>query len=183
MDTFNLAIMSFAMAFARKIKPHYTYPIFVLRKNFTEADEIDVLDQTLLTVNLSVFDSFCGLGPFMWDASDGGGGWSQAYDKVFPPPPPPFVFDTYLLCPLEDVWVAWGYTHPGSAGWFYDTIWAYDDADTDNDGNTNDRIGLSGPDHLVPTPFGPLFGIIHYDELSGLGDVPPGTYWRAKTLN
>ena len=182
-DTFNLANMSFAMDFARKIKPHYTYPIFVLRKNFTEADEIDVLDQTLLTVNLSVFDSFCGLGPFMWDASDGGGGWSQAYDKVFPPPPPPFVFDTYLLCPLEDVWVAWGYTHPGSAGWFYDTIWAYDDADTDNDGNTNDRIGLSGPDHLVPTPFGPLFGIIHYDELSGLGDVPPGTYWRAKTLN
>jgi hypothetical protein len=181
-DTFNLANMAFAMDFVRKIKPHYTYPLFVLRKNFIETEEVDVLDQVLLTVNLSIFDSFCGTGPFMWDASDGGGSWSNAYDKAFPPPPPPFVFDTYLLCPLEDVWVAWGYTHPGSAGWFYDTIWAYDDADTDGDGNTNDRIGLSGPDHQAPPPFGPLVGKITYDWNNPTG-VLPGTYWRAKTLN
>jgi hypothetical protein len=179
-DTFNLTNLVFALDFVRKIKPTYTYPLFVLLKNLPPS-EVDVTDEVNLIVHLSLFDTFCPdePGSYRWDDSDESGNWNHTYDET--PPPPRFLFDTHRLCPDEYVWVHISYIHPGGAGWFFDTIWAYDD------GGGADLLPLSGPDHLPPAPYGPLVGTIYYD--AGSPTVPPlggsvvaGTYHRERII-
>lgn len=180
-DTFNLANLVFAVDFVKKIKPNYTYPLFVLLKNLPPS-EVDVVDNVELIVRLSLFDTFCPdePGSYRWDDSDESGNWNHAYDET--KPPPRFLFDTHRLCPGEYSWVHISYIHPGGAGWFFDTIWAYDD------GGGADLLPLSGPDHLAPSPYGPLVGTIYWD--AGSAAVPPlgtaviaGTYHRERVLD
>jgi len=49
----------------------------------------------------------------------------------------------------------------------YDGIWAYDD------GGGMDILPFSGPDSELPSPYGPLVGVVHYDTV-----LPYGTYHR-----
>lgn len=174
-DTFSMANLIFAIDFAKKIKPHYTYNLFILLKNL-EPTEVDVQDDFDLVAHLSLFDTFCPQEPgsYRWDDSDESGNWNHTYDD---PIPPPFLYDTHRLCPGEYLWVHIAYDHPGSAGWFYDTIWAYDDGDKDGDTISDDQLPLSGPDSSPPAPYGPLVGVIYYDDT-----VTAGTYHRERDL-
>lgn len=174
-DTFSMANLIFAIDFAKKIKPHYTQDLFILLKNL-EPTEVDVQDEFDLVVHLSLFDTFCPAEPgsYRWDDSDESGNWNHVYDD---PAPPPFLYDTHRLCPEEYLWVHISYDHPGGAGWFFDTIWAYDDGDRDGDTISDDRLPLTGPDHLLPAPYGPPVGVINYDDT-----VTAGTYHREREL-
>ena len=170
-DTFNLVNISFALDFVRKIKPTYTYPLFVLLK-VLHPDEVDVDDDLTMKVKLDLHDSFCTMfttSAYRWDDTDESGNINYAYDSSTPPPR--FLFDTHRLCPAQDIWVHMSYIHPGGAGWFFDTIWAYDD------GGGVDRLALSGPDSSPPPPYGPLVGTILFDTT-----VAAGTYHRIRTL-
>jgi len=170
-DTFNMVNLVFAQDFIRKIKPHYTYPLVVMLKKLAPI-EVDVMDKLSMRVDLFLADTFCSqfeTGAYRWDDSDESGNWNHAYDEATPPPQ--FVHDTHRICPVEDLWVHIYYIHPGGAGWFFDTIWAYDD------GGGRDRLALHGPDHLPPAPYGPAVGIITHDAT-----VTAGTYHRIRTL-
>jgi hypothetical protein len=171
-DAFSLANLTFAMDFVKKIKPHYTYPLFVMLKNLGDT-EVDVLDNVSMLVRMHLVDSICAYntGGYIWDEVDGSGTLLRAYDET----PPRFLHDKMSLCPSDDVWFLLGYTHPGSAGWYYDTIWAYDDGDTTGDGSSNDIVPLSGPDSQAPPPYGPLVGVIDHDAT-----VTAGRYWRSR---
>lgn len=175
-DTFSLVNLVFAIDFVKKIKPHYTYPLFVMMKNLGP-DEVDVDDDLQIDVTLDVYDSFCPDNPnsYRWDDTDESGHWVHDYDET--PPPPRFLYDTHRLCPKDIVWALMPYDHPGSAGWFYDTIWAYDDGDMDGDSISDDLVPLSGPDSSPPAPYGPLIGTIEFDDT-----IAAGTYWRSRKL-
>lgn len=175
-DTFNLLNLSFAIDFVKKIKPHYTHPLFIILKNLNPS-EVDVSDQIFLTARLYLYESSCPeeAGAYRWDDTDESGNWNHAYDSV--PPPPRFLYDKQRLCPKMLIWAIIPYDHPGGAGWYYDTIWAFDDGDTDGDGTSDDYLRLSGPDALPPPPYGPPVGAIKYDD-----SVSAGTYWRSKIL-
>lgn len=172
-DTFNLTNLIFAIDFAKKIKPHYTYPLFVLIKNVKQT-EVDITDTVSMNVRLDLYDTFCPAqsGAYRWDDTDESGVWTHAYDEA----PPRFVYDTHRLCPVDSIWAIISYEHPGGAGWFFDTIWAYDDGDTTGDAVSDDLVPLSGPGS-VPPPYGPLVGIIDYDA-----SVTAGVYTRSKNL-
>ena len=175
-DTFNLLNLAFAIDFVKKIKPHYTHPLFVVLKNL-DPTEVDVNDQVKITAILNLYESSCPEehGAYRWDDSDESGNWNHSYDSV--PPPPRFLYDKQRLCPNMLIWAIMPYEMPGGTGWFFDTIWAYDDGDTDGDGFSDDFLPLSGPDSLPPIPYGPALGTISYDD-----SVGAGVYWRTKFL-
>lgn len=195
-DTFNITNMVFAIDFVKKIKPHYTYPIFVVLKRLDPV-EVDVDDDLLINVKLKLSDTFCAAEPGSYrfdDTNEGRPGppgshvtvqpgvqglptnWIHQYDAG-PTGPTAFLYDLHRLCPDVTLWAHIAYIHPGGAGWFYDTIWAYDDGDTDGDTISDDRLPLSGPDHLPPAPYGPLVGVIAFDAT-----VTAGTYHRERDL-
>jgi len=166
-DTFNLINLSFAIDFVRKIKPHYSFPLFTLLKNIGPT-EVDVDDQVYFNITQIFRDAICyTAGALAWDDQDGSGACRNHYDD----PPPQFVHDTHRLCPSMDIWAVLAYSHPGGSGWPWDTIWAYDD------GGGTDRVPLSGPDSSPPAPYGPVVGIIEHDAT-----VTAGVYHREKTL-
>ena len=166
-DTFNLINLSFAIDFVRKIKPHYSFPLFTLLKNIGPT-EVDVQDHVSFNVTQVFRDAICYTqGALAWDDQDGSGHCRNHYDD----PPPQFVHDTHRLCPIMDIWAVLAYSHPGGSGWPWDTIWAYDD------GGGTDRVPLSGPDSSPPPPYGPTIGLITYDA-----SVAAGVYHREKTL-
>jgi len=175
-DAFSVINIAFAVDFVKKIKPHYTHPLFVLLKNLPP-DEVDVLDEVWFKVGLHLWDSTCPdqTGAYRWDDTDEEGNWTHTYDATALPEK--FLYDMQRLCPSELIWAVTAYVHAGGAGWFFDTIWAYDDGDTDGDLVSNDPMPLSGPDSSPPPPYGPLVGVITYDAT-----VAAGKYWRTKYL-
>jgi len=195
-DTFNITNMIFAIDFVKKIKPHYTYPIFVVLKRLDPV-EVDVDDSALINAKLKLSDTFCSEEPGSYrfdDTNEGRPGppgshatvqpgvqglptnWIHQYDAG-PVGPTAFLYDLHRLCPDITLWAHIAYIHPGGAGWFYDTIWAYDDGDTDGDTISDDRLPLSGPDSSPPAPYGPLVGVITFDAV-----VTAGTYHRERDL-
>jgi len=163
-DTFNVLNIAFAIDFVKKIKPHYTHPLFTLLKNVQSA-EVDVFDIVTINVIKRIYDTPC---PdtnyaYRYDDTDGAGLLVHAYDV-----PPYFAWDQTSLCPAEDIWVVLQATL-GAGAWIYDSIWAYDDGDTDNDSVSNDKIPLSGPDSSLPAPYGPLVGVVSYDDTKVAG--------------
>jgi hypothetical protein len=172
-DTFDLTNMIFAIDFVKKIKPHYTKPLFVVLKN-VDATSVDVTDSLAIDVTLHLFDNICPdeSGAYRWDDTDESGIITHNYDDPFPQ----FVYDTLRLCPAEALSVIMRSTL--SAGpWPYDCLWAFDDGDIDNDSVSDDIVPLSGPDSSPPAPYGPLVGVITYDA-----SITAGNYTRIKAL-
>lgn len=169
-DVFNVTNMIFAVDFVKKIKPHYTFPIFVLLKRL-DTVEVDVQDSVKHNVYLHMWEHFDAYqyGAYRYDDVYGGGEWrhhwdATAYDDKF-------LYDRHRLAPQIAVWALMSMVMDGNTYWQYDTIWAYDD------GGGLDRLSLHGPDSLPPPPYGPAFGVIKMDQ-----KPPAGRYWRSKNL-
>jgi len=169
-DTFDVANMVFAIDFVKKIKPHYTFPLFVFKKNIPTS-EVNVSDDISMNVVKRIYQSTCPHEPgsYRWDDTDGGGLSNYAYDEA----PPPFLFDTSRLCPDISVYVLIQSTLAAGL-WDFDSLWAFDDGDTDGDSISDDIIPLSGPDSSAPLPYGPLVGVVAFD----VGHVS-GTFTRS----
>jgi hypothetical protein len=173
-DTFSLTNMVFAIDFVKKIKPHYTFPLFVFLKN-VQSDGPNVVDQIEFNVLLRLLESPClgSEGSYNWDSTDESGGTGASYDDA----PPQFVYDTKRLCPGESL-IAIVSAPLSSGPWSYDSIWAYDDGDTDGIGGSDDLVPLSGPAPTPPPPpNGPLVGVINFDDTKAAG-----TYTRSRRL-
>lgn len=84
---FNLNALLFVQSFIRRIKPTYTFPIFVVAENLP-VTEIDVQESTDFIGRLKLFDGPCFHGPpfnvaGMWDQPHAaGGGWRNRYDAM-----------------------------------------------------------------------------------------------------
>jgi hypothetical protein len=124
-DTFSLVNMAFAIDFVKKIKPSYTYPIFVALKQL-RATEVDISDSSLIDVTLSLVDTFCSRlerGSYRWDDTNEGRpgppgthvtvqpgvqglptNWIHMYDATPGSGPTPFLYDRHRLCPDMTVW-------------------------------------------------------------------------------
>ena len=160
-DAFGLVNLAFAIDFVKKIRPHYTYPYFVLLKNI-EPSEVDTETVLSIVASKRVHDSICRVSnAHRWDDFEGSGICRHHYDE----PPPQFIHDTKRLCPEVEVRVGMTYNHPGGL-WRWDTIWAYDD------GGGRDIVPLSGPNDPNLR-----VGVIRYDI-----DAPAGVYYRVRQL-
>jgi hypothetical protein len=188
-DVFSISNLVFAIDFVKKIKPHYTYPMWVVFKRLP-GDTISVTDPANLDMigTLFLFDHpACAKqitdqgtgGAYRFDDTDESGNpnWSFDGPETGGPIPggaqPKFLYDRKELCPemhIVGVMSAdWG------GGIFpFDWIWAFDD------GGGNDDVPLSGPLVSPPPsggPYGALVGDISFDT-----SYPAGWYTRSKVL-
>lgn len=103
---FNLSSLLFVRSFVLKIKPTYTYPIFLVSLDEAD-DEISVTDDVELFGTLLLFDAPCDalLGmSWMYDQPrPAGGGWRNQFDGDVDPDNPPPVY------PTPDSSVGWAY--------------------------------------------------------------------------
>jgi len=189
-DVFNIANLVFAIDFVKRIKPHYTYPMWVIFKRLP-GDTISVTDPDILemlgTLHLydhpacakQITDQGTG-GAYRFDDTDESGNpnWSFDGPEVGGPIPggaqPKFLYDRKELCPEMRIVGVMSADFPG--GYFpFDWLWAFDD------GGGMDDVPLSGPLPAAPPsggPYGPLVGVIEFDK----PDYPPGWYTRSKVL-
>jgi len=138
---FNLAALLFVQNFILKIKPTYTFPRFIVRKEISET-EISVTDDVEYTGTLYLNDSVCAplLGvSWMYDQPrPAGGGWRNQYDgdedpsttPTFPTPESPvrWGFDKTWLCPNDEVTAYYSETFSTSFTPKFDSAFAYGDS-------------------------------------------------------
>jgi hypothetical protein len=109
---FSLPALMFVQQFILRIKPTYTYPLFVVQAVVPSA-EVTVSDQIVPSGTLSLFDDTCFPGTegvaTMFDQPDPNGGWRSQFDCNQTPQPRP--------------WVA---TKPNYPNPTYPIIWGYD---------------------------------------------------------
>jgi hypothetical protein len=175
-DVFNIANLVFAMDLVKTLKPHYTFPMFVVLKRLPP-DYIEVTDDIAFRGILHLFDDPASQGArgtggsFRHDDTDESGNHNWAYDGgAVGVSKPAYLYDVRRLFPemykigIMRTLFAGGYLP-------FDWIWAYDD------GGGADPIPLSGPDSSPPPPYGPAVGVIQWDST-----YPAGKYTRAKVL-
>jgi len=179
-DVFNIANLVFAIDFLKTIKPHYTFPFWVIFKRLSP-DTISTTDYLQMHGTKYLFDHpACAKqitdqgvgGAYRFDDVDGVGvvNWAYDGDPLGGSTKPMFLYDRKRLCPDEEIHVIMiGYF---SGGIFpFDWIWAFDD------GGGEDIIPLSGPVATYPPPYGPVVGAIKFDTSYGAG-----WYTRGKKL-
>jgi hypothetical protein len=135
---FNLNALLYVKSFILRIKPTYTYPVFVV-KAAVASTEVVVSDGVARSGFLNLYEGPCFHGPAwnvagMWDQprASGGGEWS-AYDNdgvttpTFPDPtlPVPWGFDRNFICPEYVIRGALSFVWPGGIP-AYDEIFSYD---------------------------------------------------------
>lgn len=135
---FSLATLLFTKNFILKIKPTYTFPRFIVRKEVES--EVSTTDTVAYSGTLSLADSVCyGLIGATWTYDQlraAGGGWRNQYDTdsdpattpVFPTSQSPvsWGFDKTYLCPLDDILIVNCETFLGSFTPVFDSAFAYD---------------------------------------------------------
>ena len=185
-DVFSIANLVLAIDFVKRIKPHYTYPMWVVFKRLpadtisvTDPDDLDFLGTLYLfdhpACAKQITDQGTG-GAYRFDDTDESGNPNWAFDGVphgAPSGLPEFLYDKKELCPLMHI------EGIASADWTggifpFDWLWAFDD------GGGNDSVPLSGPLPSVPPsggPYGALVGTIKFDT-----SYPAGWYTRSKVL-
>jgi hypothetical protein len=112
---FDLQALLFARSFVLRIKPTYTYPVFVVLLSISDTD-ISVSDEVDLSGTLLIFDGACfdgtkGVATMFDQPRPAGGGWRSQYDHnadplsppTYPTPNYPIVwgFDKNYLCPED----------------------------------------------------------------------------------
>lgn len=138
-SAFSLSSLMFVMSFILRVKPTYTRPIFVVRKNMKVA-EVNVVDQFLgrgkLILNAGVCLPNFGAAQIYDDYSPAGYGVRNQFDAdsdqssappVFPTPDSNITwgFDKGYLCPEDEVVLSWVVSHPGGVVQ-YDTGFSFD---------------------------------------------------------
>lgn len=143
---FSLNTLLFVRNFILKIKPTYTFPMFVVQRRIGDT-EVSTTDETEANATLLLFDSPCGglLGTtYMFDEPRAaGGGVRNAFDAdavplipngdpdpVFPTPDPEnqilWGFDRDILCPSDAVtWVMCETFAPGDPI-IFDSVFFFD---------------------------------------------------------
>lgn len=112
-DAFNLSALLFAMSFIKRVKPTYTYPIFIVKRTLAEA-EVSVTETAEYHGKLTLWagPAFGADGQAqMWDQPRPGGGgfWNHAdtadpnaaLPTVTPTNPVDWANDQYLLSPKQ----------------------------------------------------------------------------------
>jgi len=113
-DAFSLSSLLLTREFILRVKPVYTYPLFVVQLS-EQVDEISVTDETTLAGTLNLEEGLCGgwLGaaPIFDDPRAAGGGPRSEFDNdadpgttpTFPTAlvPVPWGFDKDWLCPAD----------------------------------------------------------------------------------
>lgn len=179
-DVFNITNLVFAMDFVRKIKPHYTYPIWVALKRLPP-DTISITDNIEMSGYLHLVDdpackgSEGTGGSYRFDDTDESGNMHWAFDgsPLGGSSKQEFLYDKRRLCPEESVVGIITAYHSGGV-FPFDWIWAFDN------GGGNDVIPLSGPLGSPPPsggPYGSLVGVIKFDT-----SYSAGYYTRGKIL-
>jgi hypothetical protein len=113
---FNLAALLFVKSFILRIKPTYTYPLFVVRADVASS-EVTVSDLIVPSGTLELYDGVCFPGTegvaTMFDQPDPNGGWRNQFDHnqnratppVYPNPNYPIIwaYDKNYLCPEDHI--------------------------------------------------------------------------------
>ena len=115
-SAFNLQALLFCQTFAQRIKPTYTYPLFVVLET-VPATTVAVSDSVSTSGTLHLFDGACTNGYFgvstMFDQPHAaGGGWRSQFDSspttppTYPTPTAPIEwgFDKNFLCPEDAIY-------------------------------------------------------------------------------
>jgi hypothetical protein len=138
-DALNLSSLLFGQAFVRRIKPTYTYPLFVVLKKIgdTEVDVTDVIKYTghLILNDGACFDGTMGMATSFDDPRAAGGGWRSTYDGDYDPSTVPVYptsepvywgFDKNFMCPEDFILGTACVTFGGATLPRFDSIFAYD---------------------------------------------------------
>ena len=105
-DAFNLAALLFVRNFILKIKPTYTFPLFLVQKEIGDT-EVSTTDDIQYTGRLILTDTPCdgwlGSSTLWDDPRAGGGGWRNDYDANADPD------DADPIFPTADSTILWAY--------------------------------------------------------------------------
>ena len=167
---FNLSALLLARNFILKLKPTYTYPLFVIELAASEADgdEISLNDEITMSGTLSLYDSVCcgrmGASNIFDEPRAAGGGWRNKFDSdddpstvpVYPiPEAVRWAFDKEYMCPADELEadLCEGFLAPTPM--VYDSIFQFDIGTLENYTST-----LVGPFFVDDPPIGlPLLTI------------------------
>ena len=137
---FDLETLLFVKNFILKIKPTYTFPRFIVRKN-VEDTEISVTDNISYAGRLSLYDSLCpalfGVAGMYDQARPAGGGWRNQFDTDTDPSTSPtyptaqtpvgWGYDKIFFCPFDEVTLDVCETFLASFTIPFDSVFAYDE--------------------------------------------------------
>jgi hypothetical protein len=138
---FSLSALLFARNFVLKIKPTYTFPIFLVRKEIGDT-EISITDSISYTGTLYLQDSMCqpllGVSWAYDQPRAAGGGYRNQFDSDEDPATVPaygvpeanirWGYDKTYLCPMDDLTAIIYMVFAAPFTPAYDTVFAYDTA-------------------------------------------------------
>ena len=139
---FNLQALLFARSFILRIKPTYTYPLFVVLL-VIDNDEttVTVSDEISMSGGLSIYDGACfdstlGSATMFDQPRPAGGGWRNKFDHnpdpsmdpTFPTPSYPIIwaFDKKFLCPEDFIMGTICTVFTGSTLPSFDSVFSFD---------------------------------------------------------
>ena len=138
---FNLSALLFARQFVLRIKPTYTYPLFVVLLTLNDTDITTTttleLHGTLIINDGACFANTLGVATIFDQARPGGGGWRSQFDHnmnpltapTYPTPNYPIVwgFDKNYLCPEDFIMGTICTTFVGPTLPTYDSLFQFDE--------------------------------------------------------
>lgn len=139
-DAFSLQTLLFVRSFILRVKPTYTFPLFVVQRQVNEVT-VEVIDQLKMTGTLRLFDGVCSfqksIGLMFDDPDPSGGGEQTFFDSGYPftpqpvhPAPSPDVYwgyDKELLCPQDYITGAACVAYAVAAYPTMDSVFAWDE--------------------------------------------------------
>lgn len=136
---FSLSSLLFVRSFVLRVKPTYTYPLFIVRAKVGDT-EVSVDDEVHYKGRLILNEGACfpnlGVAQMFDDYRAAGGGIRSQYDADPSPPAPTYPtaesditwgFDKLYLCPEDEVTLSYCLEHPGGVV-SYDSGFAFDDS-------------------------------------------------------
>lgn len=139
---FNLSAMLFVRIFILRIKPTYTYPLFIVLRKVDDT-EVSTTDHVEMSGTLLLFDGACyqdnglntyGVATMFDEPNSAGGGWKSKFDADPVSPDPTFPteesviwgFDKNYLCPEDFIFASSCVTFAIDTLPSFDSIFAWD---------------------------------------------------------
>jgi hypothetical protein len=167
-SAFNLQALLFCQTFINRIKPTYTYPLFVVLETIPSTS-VSVSDSVLATGTLYIYDGACtngyiGVATMFDQPNSAGGGWRNQFDQspfadaTWPNPTLPILwaFDKKYLCP-EDAAFATLTTTIGTSEPIFDSVFMFDlpvynSVVAEFDSGLTDYIPIATPGKMIGEP-------------------------------